>query len=58
MSRNPSSAPLSLEAFEALVLDRISNTNDLYDLDGETFLRMYDGRVVTGEANLIVSEGF
>ncbi len=44
------------DAFEAMIADRIRGACDLYDLDGETFLRSRDGRVETGAIHLL-SEG-
>ncbi len=39
--------PLAADAFEALVEDRIICSQDLYDLDGETFLKVRGGTVET-----------
>lgn len=39
--------PLAADAFEALVEDTIIHTQDLYDLDGETFLKVRNGTVET-----------
>jgi len=39
------------DAFEYLVESHIQNVADLYDLDGETFLRVRGGIVETGEFN-------
>jgi len=39
--------PLAADAFEALVEDTIIHTQDLYDLDGETFLKVRGGTVET-----------
>lgn len=39
--------PLAADAFEALVENAIINTQDLYDLDGETFLKVRNGTVET-----------
>lgn len=39
--------PLAADAFEALVENAIINTQDLYDLDGETFLKVRGGTVET-----------
>jgi hypothetical protein len=38
---------LAADAFEARIEDTILRGEDLYDLDGETFLRCRDGRVET-----------
>ncbi len=39
--------PLAADAFEALVENAIIHTQDLYDLDGETFLKVRGGTVET-----------
>lgn len=39
---------LAADAFEARIEDTILRGKDLYELDGETFLRSRDGRVETG----------
>lgn len=41
------------DAYEHMIENRIIAPNDLYDLDGETFLRTRDGRVETGDFNLL-----
>ncbi len=41
------SRPLAADAFEALVENSIIHTQDLYDLDGETFLKVRSGTVET-----------
>ena len=38
---------LAADAFEALIENTIIHTQDLYDLDGETFLKVRDRRVET-----------
>ncbi|MEZ5898499.1 MAG: hypothetical protein R3D51_03300 [Hyphomicrobiaceae bacterium] len=39
--------PLAADAFEALVENAIICAQDLYDLDGETFLKIRDRQVET-----------
>jgi hypothetical protein len=39
--------PLAADAFEALVENTIICAQDLYDLDGETFLKVRSGTVET-----------
>lgn len=41
---------IAADAFEARMEDTILRGKDLYDLDGETFLRSRDGRVETGSS--------
>ncbi|MGD9668827.1 MAG: hypothetical protein AB7U75_07170 [Hyphomicrobiaceae bacterium] len=38
---------LAADAFEALIENTIIHTQDLYDLDGETFLKVRSGTVET-----------
>lgn len=42
-----SNQPIAADAFEALIEDRILCANDLYDLDGETFLARRGGCIET-----------
>jgi hypothetical protein len=41
---------LAADAFEARIEDAIMRPADLYELDGETFLRNNGGRIETGTA--------
>lgn len=45
------------DAFEYLIENRIDNVTDLYDLDGETFLRSRNGIIETGDLDLVQGGG-
>lgn len=44
---------IAVDAYEARIEDAILRADDLYDMDGETFIRCRDGRVETGIRELI-----
>lgn len=45
------------DAYEHMIENRIVVPADLYDLDGETFLRSRDGRIETGDIHLLQGDG-
>ena len=47
---------IAADAFEARIEDTILCGKDLYELDGETFLRSRDGRVETGTSDAFERE--
>lgn len=46
-SFNPCSSRLAADLFETCIESQILRPDDLYDLDGETFLRSHEGRIET-----------
>jgi hypothetical protein len=48
---------IAMDAYEAAIERSIVASPDLYDLDGETFLRNRDGRVETGSRDLTSEYG-
>jgi hypothetical protein len=47
---------IAATAYEASIEDRIVRVEDLYDLDGETFLRSCGGRIETGSSETFERE--
>ena len=45
---------IAANAFEHMIENQIVSPNDLYDLDGETFLRCRDGRIETGDPETLL----
>lgn len=54
----PRPGRLAADMLEARLENAILRSEDLYDLDGETFLRSRDGRVETGLPEAIDLEVF
>jgi hypothetical protein len=54
----PRPGRLAANAFEASIENQILRADDLYDLDGETFLRGRDGRVETASFDAFEQEAF
>ena len=55
-SFSPRPGRLAADVFEAAIEDAIVRPCDLYELDGETFLRNAGGRIETGTADTIERE--
>lgn len=49
---------LAADAFEAGIENAITRAGDLYELDGETFLRHVGGRIETGSAESFEQEAW
>lgn len=47
---------LAADAFEARIEDAIFRGEDLYEIDGETFLRNRGGRIETGSSETFEQE--
>lgn len=54
----PRPGRLAADPLEARLENGIFRGDDLYDLDGETFLRSRDGRVETGHPEALDQEVF
>lgn len=57
-SFSPRPGRLAACAFEAAIENAIVRPDDLYELDGETFLRNCGGRIETGTAETFEREGW
>ena len=47
---------IARDSFEARIENAITRPDDLYDLDGETFVRFRDGRIETCDAEAIMND--
>ena len=53
MSPRFPSRRVAMDTFEAMIENTIIPPSDLYDLDGETFLRNRDGRMESGVLDVL-----
>lgn len=57
-SFSPRPGRLAADAYEAAIESAIVRADDLYELDGETFLRNAGGRIETGSAESFEREAW
>jgi len=53
IGRLSATRPIAADAFEAKIERAIFRATDLYELDGETAFRIRDGRVETGDVEIL-----